>query len=42
MNTTELKNLQAPLKEQYRTEPESAVITLRAYGKVGDGISCKI
>ena len=42
MNTTELKNLQAPLKEQYRAEPESAVITLKAYGKVGDGISCKI
>ena len=42
MNTTELKNLQAPLKEQYRTEPESAVITLKAQGKVGDGISCKI
>ncbi|HYJ62608.1 MAG TPA: OsmC family protein [Parafilimonas sp.] len=42
MNTTELKNLQAPLKEQYRAKPESAVITLRAYGKVGDGISCKI
>ena len=42
MNTTELKNLQAPLKERYRIEPESAVITLKAYGKVGDGISCKI
>lgn len=42
MNTSELKNLQAPLKEQYRAQPESAVITLRAYGKVGDGISCKI
>jgi uncharacterized OsmC-like protein len=42
MNTTELKNLQAPLKEQYRAQPESAVITLKAYGKVGDGISCKI
>jgi len=42
MNITELKNLQAPLKEQYRAKPESAVITLRAYGKVGDGISCKI
>ncbi len=42
MNTSELKNLQAPLKEQYRAQPESAVITLKAYGKVGDGISCKI
>ena len=42
MNTSELKHLQAPLKEQYRAEPESAVITLKAQGKVADGISCKI
>lgn len=42
MNALELKNLQAPLKEQYRTQPESAVITLRAQGKVSEGISCKI
>ena len=42
MNSTELKNLQAPLKEQYRTEPSSAVITLKAQGKIGEGISCKV
>jgi len=42
MNATELKNLQAPLKEQYRAQPESAVITLKAEGKISDGISCKI
>ena len=42
MNATELKNLQAPLKEQYRTQPESAVITLKADGKISEGISCKI
>ncbi|HEY4935063.1 MAG TPA: OsmC family protein [Puia sp.] len=42
MNSTELKNLQAPFKEKYRTEPASAMITLKAEGKIGDGISCSI
>jgi uncharacterized OsmC-like protein len=42
MNATELKNLQAPLKEKYRTEPGAAVITLKAQGKMGEGISCKV
>ena len=42
MNASELKNLQAPLKEQYRAQPESAVITLSAQGKVSEGISCKV
>src|SRR5438128_540766 len=42
MNATDLKNLQAPLKEKYQQQPESAVITLRAQGKVGEGISCKV
>ena len=42
MNSTELKNLQAPLKEKYRTQPESAIITLKAQGKIGEGISCKV
>src|ERR1700704_3161534 len=42
MNSTELKNLQAPLKEKYRTDPGSAIITLKAEGKVGEGISCKV
>src|SRR3974390_990175 len=42
MNATELKNIQAPLKEQYRVQPESAIITLKAQGKIGEGISCKV
>jgi uncharacterized OsmC-like protein len=42
MNATELKNLQAPLKEQYKSNPESAVITLKAKGNLGEGISCKV
>ena len=42
MDASELKSLQAPLKEQYRTQPGSAIITLTAQGKVSEGISCKI
>jgi uncharacterized OsmC-like protein len=42
MNSTELKNLQAPLKEKYKLDPASAVITLKAEGKIGEGIACKV
>lgn len=42
MNTNELKALQAPLKEKYRNQPDSAIITLKAQGNIGEGISCKI
>ncbi|HRN55774.1 MAG TPA: OsmC family protein [Agriterribacter sp.] len=42
MNAEELKNIQAPLKQQYRGQPESAIITLKASGKIGEGISCKV
>ena len=42
MNATDLKNLQAPLKEKYRDQPQSAIITLKASGKIGEGISCKV
>ena len=42
MNSDELKSLQAPLKEQYRTHPESAIVTLRAQGNIGENISCKV
>lgn len=42
MDPGELKNLQAPLKEKYRNDPAAALITLRAQGKVGENISCKV
>lgn len=42
MTQEELKALQTPLKEKYREAPGSAMITLRASGKVGEGISCKL
>ena len=42
MDATELKSLQAPLKQQYVDDPETAVITLKASGRIGDGITCKV
>jgi uncharacterized OsmC-like protein len=42
MNSVELRNIQAPLKEKYKAEPESAIMTLKAQGTIGEGISCKV
>src|ERR1700747_2061823 len=42
MNAEELRSLQAPLKAQYRDQPEIALVTLRAEGKVSENITCKI
>ena len=42
MNADELRSLQAPLKAQYRERPQTALVTLRAEGGVGDDITCKI
>jgi len=38
----ELKALQAPLKARYRERPETALVTLRARGRVGENVTCKI
>jgi len=39
----ELRALQAPLKEAYRTEPERAMVTLRASGSLDEtAISCHV
>jgi uncharacterized OsmC-like protein len=42
MDATALKSLQAPLKEKYRNSPEAAVVTLRAEGRIGEGVTCSI
>ena len=42
MNAEELRALQAPLKDKYRAEPNAALITLRANGRLGEGITCKV
>lgn len=42
MNADDLRAMQAPLKQQYRDSPDAAFITLRAEGRMGEGVSCKI
>ena len=42
MDAQELRSMQAPLKEQYKDDPQSAVITLTASGKTGEGVTCSV
>ena len=42
MDAEELKSIQAPIKQQYKNQPETAVITLKANARIGEGITCKI
>src|SRR4051812_15987202 len=42
MNAEQLRALQAPIKERYRNDPGAAVITLRADGRMGEGIACRV
>ncbi len=42
MTSEELKRIQSPLKEKYRSQPETAIITLKAQGNIGENISCRI
>jgi len=42
MNADNLRALQAPLKDKYRDTPDAALITLRAQGHIGEGITCKV
>jgi uncharacterized OsmC-like protein len=43
MDASTLRNLQAPLKQQYRDDPGSAVVTLKADGELdGTGVACRV
>ena len=43
MEAEDLRALQAPLKQQYRNDPGTAVVTLRASGSLGSpGVSCRV
>jgi uncharacterized OsmC-like protein len=42
MEAQELRALQEPLKQQYRDQPQSAVITLKAQARMGEGITCNV
>jgi uncharacterized OsmC-like protein len=42
MDAAALKEMQAPFKQRYRDAPEAAVITLRAEGAIGEGVTCSV
>ena len=42
MKTEERRAIQLPLKDHYREAPAAALATLKAQGRVGEEISCKI
>ncbi|HEV7469388.1 MAG: OsmC family protein [Pseudonocardia sp.] len=43
MDATKLKNVQGPLKQRYREDPQSAVVTLKADGELdGTGVACRV
>ncbi|HYD56449.1 MAG TPA: OsmC family protein [Burkholderiales bacterium] len=42
MNSEELKAMQAPIKDRYRDDPAAAVVTLKAEGRIGEGIACRV
>ncbi len=42
MNSEDLRSLQVPLKDKYRTTPNEALVTLHADGQIGEGVACSI
>ena len=42
MLTEELRALQAPLKDRYKAQPGAALITLKAEGQLGEGVTCSV
>jgi len=42
MDRDSLRNAQQPLKERYRSEPGAALVTLRAEGALGEGVTCSV
>src|SRR5881397_2967059 len=42
MKTEELRAIQAPIKERYKELPDTALITLKAQGRLADGITCRV
>ena len=42
MDKETLRTLQAPLKAQYRENPGAALVTLKAVGVLGEGVTCNV
>ena len=39
---TDLRAVQAPLKDRYRKDPAAARVTLKAEGRLGEGVACSV
>ncbi len=42
MTSENLRATQAPIKDRYRSQPEAALLTLKAQGNLGEGVTCRI
>ena len=42
MDAETLRTQQAPIKAQYKDNPDVAVITLKAEGRIGENVSCSV
>jgi uncharacterized OsmC-like protein len=42
MEREALRRVQQPLKDRYRSEPDTALVTLRAEGALGEGVTCSV
>ena len=42
MTSESLRAIQAPIKDHYKSKPEAALITLKAQGNLGEGVTCKV
>jgi uncharacterized OsmC-like protein len=42
MDGAELKAAQAPLKARYKDDPDAAIVTLHAAGRLGEGVTCSV
>jgi len=42
MKTEELRTIQAPLKKLYQEQAEAALVTLKARGDLGEGVTCSV
>jgi uncharacterized OsmC-like protein len=42
MTPDELRALQAPLKQRYQQDPGTALVTLKAEGTLGEGVTCRV
>jgi len=42
MDAAQLKEIQTPIKARYRDDPDAAIITLKAQGAIGEGVTCSV